>query len=203
MKFHTFKRALQAYRDKHTSKRGDAMLLWVVLAVIVVMAFQGHVNILNQTSTVNEFQHQMDVAGLNALNKTIDINRLQQEEELFGPFTEEEFLSNYSRDIRRAFREELYTNIPTNSQIANVEVMNTHLSFLRINDGNLGSEHIMLDGVVRITMNTFGMYNPHDTDELLREFEMGRGGSTKVTHIRRNQEGQVQLFLHNQTRLQY
>lgn len=194
---------IKSKRKKHLSKRGDAMLLWVVLAVIVVMAFQGHVNILNQTSTVNEFQHQMDVAGLNALNKTIDINRLQREEELFGPFTEQEFIQMHNREIHRAFREELYTNIPRNSQIADVHVLNTHINLLRVTNSNVGQEHIFLDAVVRITMNTFGVYNPHNPEELLREFEMGRGGSTKVTHIRRNREGQVQLFLHNQTRLKY
>lgn len=179
------------------------MLLWVVLVVIVVMAFQGHVNILNQTSTVNTFQQQMDVAGLNALNKTIDINRLQREEELFGELTRREFIAEYGSDIETAFREELYTNIPRNRQIADVEVLSTYVDFIRTDDGALGTEHILLDGVVRITMNTFGMYNPHNEDELLREFEMGQGGSTRVSHVRQNSEGQVQLFLQNQTRLQY
>lgn len=178
-------------------KRGDLSLLWVVLALIVVTAFQGHVNILNQTSVVNELQHQMDISGLNALNKTLDVNQIRLDEELFGQLTEEEFLQEYEKDIQKAFEKELFKNIPLNDQIEDVEIMEKpEVGFIRTEDSAVGTEHILLDVVVRITMNTFGKYDPYE------DGDTWEGGKNKV-FTRQTKDGQVQLYVQNQTRMQY
>lgn len=184
-------------------KRGDVALLWVVLALIVVTAFQGHVNILNQTSVVNEFQQQMDVSGLNALNKNIDIVKLQQKEDLFGTPEGDHFLANYEKAIIKSFKEDLYKSIRTNDHVTNVEVISTQTEFIRTEAGKTGNQTILLDGVVRITMKTFGTFHQFDEDDLLEEFALGNGGNTTVQAVRKTTDGQVQLFLHNQTRMNY
>lgn len=195
--------------SKLKEKRGATALLWVMLGFIVVLSFQGHVNISNQQSVVNELQQQMDIAGLNALNRTIDIQQLQLHEDLFNSkLTNEEFLENYGHDIKQAYREELYTSIPVRGAVKDVQIMEGALGDgLKVefipapDDGLVGAEHILLDAVVRVTMESFGNFRETEEETLL--FELGSNGSTRLTSIRRNVDGNIDLFLHNQTRLQY
>lgn len=187
-------------KSKLQEKRGDSMLIWVVLSLIVVMSFQGHANILNQTSMVNELQQQMDISGLNALNGTVDFNNLR-EEVVLGDLTKHEFDTTYGKDIEKAYRQELINKVAGNPNITSLDFVNTKVEPISTPHGKLGSEHILLDSVVSVKLKTFGNYNPNDGEELI--FEVGQNGSTKLRSVRRNDDGSVELFLQNQTRIKY
>lgn len=180
--------------------RGDSMLLWVVLALIVVMSFQGHVNILNQTSLVNEIQQQMDVSGLNALNDTVDQDRLRKEFVL-SDLTTQEFDNNYGKKITNQFKGEFLQKVGKNNNIKNVKFRSIKVEPIFTDDEVLLSEHILLDAVVSVELETFGVYNPNDMEKLI--FDVGQDGNTKIQSIRRNKDGRVELYLQNQTRIKY
>lgn len=180
---------------QHHGKKGGVALLWVVLALVVIISFQGHVNILNQTSIVNEFQQQMDMAALNALNRTVDIDAMQREEELIGDMTREYFMENYEDDIKQAFNQELFSGFEVGGDIHQVSIMETTVDFVQ----DYYYEYISLDTVVRVTVNHYGNFETASQDAT---FDVGVDGNTKV-YARRNEDGRVDLFLHNQTILQY
>ena len=190
-------------------KRGDTALLWALLGFLAIITFQGYINMLNQQSVVNELQQQMDVSGLNALNRTIDIEELQKHEDLFNKkMTNEEFLKDYEHKIKQSFREELYNAIRIGGPIKDVKIMEgAYGDGLRVefipapHEGTIGREHILLDAVVRITMENLIDYDERQGEALV--FELGRDGNTKITQIRQNVDGTIDLYLHNQTRLQY
>ena len=187
-------------RERMTSKKGRTALLWVVLALVMVMTFQGHVNILNQTSVVNELQQQMDIASLNALNRTIDIEQLHRDEELFGDMTRAEFLDLYEDDIKRAFSTEIFKNIRVDSNpIMGLGIVDTNVDFKRTEEHAVTREHIIFDTVMRVKMKHFGQFETNKEDAV---FDIGEGGTTKV-YARRDEDGYVDLILHNQTVLQY
>lgn len=194
---------IKRLKEKTRGKKGDVSLLWVLLGFIVILTFQGHVDILNQQSIINDVQQKMDVAGLNALNSTVDIQELQRNEDLFQKkLTNEDFKEHYEHDILQTYRDELYSSIAISGIFTNVEILSNNVEFISAPDeGVLGREHILLDSVVRITMKGFGNFKQNDGEQLM--FELGQEGNTKVTSIRQNNEGFVELYLHNQTRLQY
>lgn len=180
--------------------KGDSMLLWVILALLVVMSFQGHVNILNQTSVVNEIQQQMDVSGLNALNDTVDQKRLR-EEFVLSDLTTQEFDNEYGKKIVKEFKSEFLQKVGNNDNIKNVRFRNIKVEPIFTDDEVLLSEHILLDAIVSVELETFGVYNPNDMEQLI--FDVGQDGNTKIQSIRRNENGRVELFLQNQTRIKY
>lgn len=182
------------------NKAGESVLLWVVLALIAITGFQGHVNILNQSSVLYEIQQQMDVSGLNALNSTIDLERLRKEDVHDG-MTEEEFEDEYSRKIDVAFRKELTDKVHINDAITSLDIKNVSIEPLFTNEGAVGEQHILLDAIVKVTLSTFGTFNTSDGEEL--EFEVGKNGNTKITSVIRNPEGEMEIYLQNQTRLKY
>ena len=194
---------IKRLKEKTRDKKGDVSLLWVLLGFIVILTFQGHVDVLNQQSIINDVQQKMDVAGLNALNSTVDIQELQRNEDLFQKkLTNEDFKEHYEHDILQTYRDELYSSIAISGIFTNVEILSNNVEFISAPDeGVLGREHILLDSVVRITMKGFGNFKQNDGEQLM--FELGQEGNTKVTSIRQNNEGFVELYLHNQTRLQY
>lgn len=185
------------------SKKDGVALLWVVLGFIVILTFQGHIDILNQQSIVNEVQQKMDIAGLNTLNKTINMEDIHRYEDLFDTkMTNEAFIEQYEADIIQNYRKELFNSLTISGIFTNVEILDTHVEFISAPDeGTIGIEHILLDGVVRVTMTSFGNFNQNDGEQLL--FELGSEGNTKITSIRNKPDGKVELYLHNQTRLQY
>lgn len=192
------KRLKTLIHDKNV--QGDSMLLWVVLALIVVMSFQGHVNVLNQTSVVNEIQQQMDVSGLNALNDTVDQDRLRKEFVL-SDLTTQEFDNEYGKRIIKQFKGEFLQKVSENDNVKNIKFRNIKVEPIFTDDEVLLSEHILLDAIVSVELETFGVYNPNDMEQLI--FDVGQDGNTKLQSVRRNDDGRVELYLQNQTRIKY
>lgn len=188
---------------KLSNKKGEGSLLSVVFVTIMAMTFISFTNIIQHTSVVNEFQMQMDMSGVNALNSNINTERLSIEEDISYSGEEQEELR---MNILETFEEELYGNAPQWNDIQNVRIIHTDVSFTteeRSADLGLYTQHILLDAVVAITVPKSSGYNPREADNLMEEFNVGFGGTSQVTAIRESGENYLELMVHNQTRLQY
>lgn len=203
---------IQRLKQKRNNKKGAYSIIIVPLILIMVLAFAGYTDIMNQTYVVNETQQVMDTAALNALNSTVDIEQLRNEvlamdENNAVTGVNQADLRAYERAIEEAYSYELFNMIGTSEAIPNIRIENIVVDF-NLDRWGTGAQRenkpqITLDAVVVLEVKANSEFDVYDPNSATSYFNGGRNNNFVVQKRGHSGDGRVELALHNTTRLLY
>lgn len=198
--------------EHRQSKKGAYSIIIVILSLILVLSFVGYTDVMRKSYVMNEIQQRMDTSGLNALNSSIDIERLKYEELAIDENNKIDsqhntaVLTNYKNKITEAYKKELYNNIRTSDLITKLEVKRVSVDF----DNNIWGAgtsadtlpQITLDSVVAIKMKNSSQFDIMGTNK--QEFYDARSGQNfSITVQGQAEDGYTELIIRSSTRIVY
>lgn len=185
----------QIQRFYHDQK-GYFSILFVILAFVAVLVITGIVDILKESFTINEVQGIMDVAGVSALDASVDDELLR--EEIFE-YNEDVAKSVFQQIIRERIAQSEHID---SYQIVKLDVIHQQKSNFGLGEGNVKAEQLILDGTIRLTVKTSEVFDLVPEIEKLYYRSYNNDNFT-VTVSGHTEDGKTELLVRSVTRLVY
>lgn len=194
--------------------KGAISIIAVGMILIVVMCMTAYVDIATRSWTLNELQSDIDTAGINALQTSIDLKELRAE--ILGIDNDNKIdtgngkirLTNYEGKIDEKFAQYFGKLVSTNakSTVKSWKIMNQNAYFLNTNNGlgvsNKTRPQIGLDTTMIITLQSSSMFdNPRYYNKTFKN-KMG-DKNFQIEYRGKNKDGQTELLVRSVTRLVY
>lgn len=175
---------------------GFFSILYVILAFIACIIITGMIDIMKESYSINEVQGIMDVAGVSALNASIDREEIRNDE----------FKYNENK-AKVVFREIMESRIGNSTMIDSYEIVdlritNQGVSDFGLGEGNVTAQQIILDSTILLRVNTSMMFDifPQVQKQYYRSY---LGDSVNVSISGQTEDGQTELLVRSVSRLVY
>jgi hypothetical protein len=177
------------------NKKGSFSILFVILAFIGIIVITATSDILRQAYVLNEVQGIMDVAGVSALNYSVDKESLRGEE---FKYDEESLVSKY-RDI-------VNLRINTGDTISYKEFIKTEVIHEKSSEG-LGqysntNDQLWLKSVMLIRVKTSNLLDLIPSLEK-NFYDSQSKGNFRITVNGQTEDGETELIIRSVSRLVY
>jgi hypothetical protein len=176
-------------------KKGAFSILFVILAFIGVLIMTWAVDVLKESYVISEVQGIMDVAGVSALNASVDKEALRGEE------------FKYDKDtLITTYHDIINQRIKTGDVISYKRLMKTEVrhdvSSQGLGNGSKPSDQLWLDSVMMLRVKTSQVFDL--VPSLQRQFyDSKSSGSFTITVSGQTEDGQTELIIRSVTRLVY
>ncbi|AMN30953.1 hypothetical protein BFS06_12130 [Clostridium perfringens] len=200
--------------SKLTNNKGAISILAVGMIMIIVICITAYVDIAKRSWTLNELQADMDTAGINALQTSIDRKHLRAEilaidnKNKIDTSTHEISLSDYSAKIQNEFAKDFSQLVKSNAKsvVKKWRILNQNVYFMNSKNGlgesNDTKPQIGLDTTMLVTLTSSNMFdNPVNYDKTFKN-KMG-GREFNITYHGKNKNGETELLIRSVTRIVY
>lgn len=176
-------------------EKGAFSILFVILAFLGVMIITATIDIIKESYVINEVQGIMDVAGISALNASVDRESLRGEE---LKYSEDVLKSTYHKIIRE--------RINTDGVITYKNIMKTEVVHKVSNQG-LGSnskakDQLWLDSVMVVRVKTSKVFDLFPSVQ--KDYYDSKSNSNfSVSVSGETEDGETELIIRSVTRLVY
>ncbi len=192
--------------------KGVFSILIVITVFIVLLAITAFSDIASKSWAVNEIQSIMDTSGMNALQTTVDTNKLR--DEIFSIDKENEIdteinsvnLTDYERKISAKYKEEIRKHVKTNKNIVALNVEQVKVDWGNdtwgLGETKKKRPQIVLDTVSKVRIKNSSYFD--DLGGLSKDMYNARNGSNfTVTYNGQKEDGTVELIIRSVTRMVY
>lgn len=192
--------------------KGVFSILVVITVFIVLLAIMAFSDIASKSWAVNEIQSIMDTSGMNALQTTVDTNKLRAEifsidnKNEMDTETDDVSLSDYERKISAKYKDEIRKHVKTNKNIVALNVEQVKVDWGKdtwgLGETQKKRPQIVLDTVSKVRIKSSSYFD--DLGGLTKDMYNARNGSNfTVTYNGQKSDGTVELIIRSVTRMVY
>ncbi|WP_260857516.1 hypothetical protein [Bacillus thuringiensis] len=192
--------------------KGVFSILVVITVFIVLLSIMAFSDIASKSWAVNEIQSIMDTSGMNALQTTVDTNKLRAEifsidnKNEMDTETDDVSLSDYERKISAKYKDEIRKHVKTNKNIVALNVEQVKVDWGKdtwgLGETQKKRPQIVLDTVSKVRIKSSSYFD--DLGGLTKDMYNARNGSNfTVTYNGQKSDGTVELIIRSVTRMVY
>lgn len=177
------------------NKKGSFSILFVIISFTALLIITAFSDILKESYIINEVQGIMDVAGVSALNASVDKETLREEEFVYD---EDMLISVYHQIINQRINA---GNVITYKKLLKTEVRHEKSS-KGLGEASKVSDQLWLDSVMLVRVKTSNMFDLFPS--LQRKFYDSKNNSTfTITVNGQTEDGETELIIRSVSRLVY
>lgn len=199
---------------KIKEKDGAISIIAVTMILIIVICMTAYVDIARRSWTLDELQSDIDTAGINALQTSVDLKELRTEilgidrNNNIDSNTGKTNLSNYESQIDNKFAQYFSKLVSTNNKsiVKSWRILNQNAYFQNTNNG-LGTDtksvpQICLDTTMIVTVPSSKMFDNKTTFNQTFNNKFANK-NFNVQYNGKNQDGETELLIRSVTKLVY
>lgn len=177
------------------NKKGNFSVLFVILCLIGVLIVTAMADILKESYVLNEIQGIMDVAGVSALNASVDKQALREEQFKYDKDT---LITTYHDIINQRINT---GDLITYKRIIKTEVKHD-ISTQGLGDGSKPSNQLWLDSVMLVRVKTSAVFDV--LPGMQKQFYDSKSNSKFTVQVNgKTEDGNTELIIRSVSRLVY
>lgn len=176
-------------------QKGAISILFVIFAFIALLIITATIDILKESYVINEVQGIMDVAGVSALNASVDKESLRGEKLVYS---EDVLKSTYHKIIRERINTE---GVITYRNILKTEVLHK-VSNTGLGQVSKAKEQLWLDSIMVIRVKTSTVFDLFPSVQK-NYYDSKSNSNFSVEVAGETEDGETELIIRSVTRLVY